>query len=382
MVNIKKIDLESSRLSKTSFDAKNGDFIPESSIIKSSFGDENGEVELLFLENGTSLVEKDGIGMAYTDQDGFFESLHINNDFKMLNYSGARELSSSLVEEFSGPHSKPRILLTDFNGNVKAYYGEDVMGETASVAKIFVALAACELLDPNYEIEITRDAVDIAWPSNDIGCKAGDKITVSEALSSGFPLSDNVAANSLVIELGKKYCDCSDDRDAYNKGLNFLNAYLQKKGFNTRLSTAAGFNTGADFDYSNYGISKSQNWGARQIDVTNCLMQLYNNKVFRESFRNKSSIDTFKISLEKHEAVRDYMKKDNILTGADLFGGDKKDGLYFIKSGTQGYNSGTFVIVDQGEVDFLTMQGINTIDDGGNYIELAHSIYQDYINSK
>lgn len=69
-VNVDNLDL--SRISRSSKEALSGDdFIPESSILKSAWGDENGEVELVPMDNGTYVIEQNGIGMGFTDQKGY-----------------------------------------------------------------------------------------------------------------------------------------------------------------------------------------------------------------------------------------------------------------------------------------------------------------------
>lgn len=382
-VSIKKIRFD--KIANSYNDALNNNFIPETSIKKINWGNKNGEVELVSLDDDVYLIEQDGIAMGYTGEGGLIDSYlsNITNDsFITFDYSKATTIPSSLIQQYAGPHSMPRIILANSSGEVIGTYGKDVMGETASVAKIFVALAACELLDPNYEIEISEEAIVMAGEWNDAERVAGSKITVSEALSSGFPFSDNVAAISLVIELGKKYCGCSDINEAYDRGLEFLNSYLAKKGYKTRLSSAAGFNTGSDYNYANFGISESQTYGSCPTDISNCLIELYKNDIFIDSLTTKTKDDeTLNKCIEKHATVKNLLNENNILTCADLSKDNPKDGLYFIKSGTQAYNSGTFVIIDNGNVNFLSIQGINSLADGGNYIKLAGAIYQHYFNN-
>lgn len=69
-VDVGKMDLN--RVSATAAGAADGTgFIPEENILKSYWGDENGEVEFVPREDGTYLIEQDGVAMGFTDQDGY-----------------------------------------------------------------------------------------------------------------------------------------------------------------------------------------------------------------------------------------------------------------------------------------------------------------------
>lgn len=385
ITSIKRIDLDRLAISSTS--AKNKDFIPQNSLNKQYWNNVNNEVDIVKFDEESYRIQSDGVTMAYTDKKGYIYTKldNINkNEYITLDLSNAKQIPMSVIEKYTGENTLPRILLTDENGKVISCSGDtNSMGETGSVAKIFTALAACELLDPNQEIVISEYAIQKAGEFDSFNYKPGDKITVKEAITSGFPLSNNVAAFSLAIELGRKYNDSNlKDEDACSKGLDVINTFLYKKGFKTNLSDPAGFNTGADYDNNNYGLSKSQEFGSCSSDIINCLMLLYKNDVYKSSLKAKvNNNESFKTAMRGHEEVANEMDNCNIKPASQLFEENAQDGLYFNKSGTQYYNSGTYVIQSNGKKYYLSIQGIRTMDDGGNYIKVANAVYEHYFKN-
>lgn len=67
--SIYKIDF--CRIANSASEAHNQDFIDPNRIVPNAWGDKNGEVEIVPMDNGTYLLEQDGIGMGYTDQKGY-----------------------------------------------------------------------------------------------------------------------------------------------------------------------------------------------------------------------------------------------------------------------------------------------------------------------
>ena len=76
---IKAANLDYKRISNSANEASNNTFLDENNILKTAWGDENGEVEFVPMDNGTYLIEQDGIGMGFTDEEGYKTAVGDNN---------------------------------------------------------------------------------------------------------------------------------------------------------------------------------------------------------------------------------------------------------------------------------------------------------------
>lgn len=81
IAKIKAINVDYDRVASSVDEVKDKNFISESNILKSYWGDDEGYVEFVPAEDGTYLIEQNGIQMGRTDQEGFNRA--ISNGMKL-----------------------------------------------------------------------------------------------------------------------------------------------------------------------------------------------------------------------------------------------------------------------------------------------------------
>ena len=112
-IDASKLDL--SRISRTAAGAASGDgFIPVSMISKPDWGDENGKVDLILMDDGTYLIEQDGIGMGHTDKVGYESAVGDSSEvpLKTMSYDFDKvPIASSLADAKAGNYIDPSKIL-------------------------------------------------------------------------------------------------------------------------------------------------------------------------------------------------------------------------------------------------------------------------------
>ena len=112
-VDVSKLDFN--RVSATAAGAADGTgFIPIENISIADFGDENGKVDLIPRDDGTYLIEQDGIGMGFTNQDGYEEAVNDSkgDTSKKMNFDFDKvPIASSLADAQAGNYIDPSKLL-------------------------------------------------------------------------------------------------------------------------------------------------------------------------------------------------------------------------------------------------------------------------------
>ena len=112
-VDVSKLDFN--RVSATAAGAADGTgFIPVENISIADFGDENGKVDLIPRDDGTYLIEQDGIGMGFTNQDGYEEAVNDSkgDTSKKMNFDFDKvPIASSLADAQAGNYIDPSKLL-------------------------------------------------------------------------------------------------------------------------------------------------------------------------------------------------------------------------------------------------------------------------------
>ena len=297
------------------------------------------------------------------------------------------EFSKSM---FSGSKCEPSsILLSLDDSSVIGYNGLiDENRETGSTMKFVVGYLGLKLLGLNHDVNVYQWVIDRVTKINknsflDIYHKSGDVVSMSDAFSSGFPMSDNVLAYCIMVEIGFKYGgvskpsngEASDEvvQEAYFKGLGYANKELKNMGFeNTNIVDAAGFNVDGHFDYNNNGYAKDFA-GSTTRELALIVQKAFNDPLVAQAFTNQN-IKYRSEALSSHPKVEELCNAYQIKYPDGFFKNNPDDGVYFIKSGTQGYSSAILGVVNNGEKYVYVINGVNALDRGGDY--LAESLYE------
>ncbi len=313
----------------------------------------------------------------------------MTNDYtETLNYSnrGTSQITTEIMEDqempttftdnpYIGAKANPSSILVSLDdGKIIGHQGSiDKMRETGSTIKIIVGYFGLKLLGPNHNVHIYD------WVLNncegDVSHFPGEIVTMEEAFASGFPMSDNILAYSIAVELGINAnggivpTTDAEFEAAYNRGLLIMNQELERMGYhNIHITDAAGFNTGDHFSYQNFGYS-NDNAGASTMEMAEFMTVAFNDHDFAKAFSNQNA-EFQAQAFNAHSEVITTCEACGVNTNPEeFFSSNPNEGVYFIKSGTQGYKSCVMgIVTSSGERYVYVANGIGT---DGNYIMAA-----------
>ena len=265
-----------------------------------------------------------------------------------MNSSNAKSIPSSVLA--GAPHSNLSVVVSDDKGNILAQKDPDVLREGGSTAKVFTGLAAVKLLDPKKDkVLCTKYAQNMPY-MGDPDVRVGDQYSVAKAATKDFPGSSNITASNIAIAIGKKYNNCSSDEDAYNKGMEKINAFLKSAGCKkTQLISSSGVNYNYTqkkwgyFDHNGYAKGK---YGETASDLALVATLAMEDEYFASGIKGRNS-----------------------------------DGIFFIKSGTQAYKHGVWGFNYKGKRYYIAILGFNHKVDGDTRGTVSKSIYNWAIKS-
>ena len=298
--------------------------------------------------------------MNFQSQKAVNLNKEIYSDFQSIynismDYSHSIDIPKSIWKKNSGPTSNPSIVITDENGNVLASKNPYDLREGASTTKVFVGYAAIKLLDPINDVIICTEYAENIPYIGKSDVVVGQKMSVIEAATKNFPMSSNVTTANIAIAIGKKYTNCKTDEEAYIKGMEIINEFIKQSGcINTYLPNSSGVNydhISKTWLYDN-GYATDKN-GISANDLALITIEAMNDENFLNSYA--SNTNSINASLAKDKSI---------------------DGLFWIKSGTQGYNHSIYGFNKDGKRYYISFLGVNTEQDGGNYQEFAQDIYE------
>lgn len=303
-----------------------------------------------------------------------------------INFNEPKMLETN--EDLIGPHSEPSSQLTRLSdGQVIGYTGlYNKNRETGSTIKFITGYLGLIILGIDYNVPIFQWTIDrceeINKSSNAIYHEAGEQVSMQFASASGFPMSDNVMAYSIAVAIGIEKCginpyneDGTENyeriEEAYNSGLEYMNNELRNMGYiRTTITDAAGFNTERHFSYDNYGYANDEA-GSSTREISMIVNEAVSNPIvadtlinMNEDFRNQA----FSASQDVIDRAQNYGISCN---PGVFFTSSPEEGVYFIKSGTQGYKSAIFGVVYEGERYIFVINGVST---KGDY--LAEALYE------
>lgn len=271
----------------------------------------------------------------------------------VMKYYGAVDVPIEILN--IAPRSDLSIVVSEENGRVLAQRKPFALREGGSATKVFTGYAAAVLLDPEKDIiTCTSYAQNMPYMgASDV--YVGQKLTVQQAATRGFPGSSNVTTANIAIAIGKKYHNCSSDADAYNKGMEEINKLLKKEGCKqTHIPSSSGVNynyTTNSWSFKDDGYSLGTD-GITANDLTLIGIEAMKNKVFLESY-----------IMNTHE-------------DKELARNKNKDGLFWIKSGTQGYKHGIWAFNKNGKRYYITLLGVNFSVEGDKRSQLINAIHK------
>ena len=259
-----------------------------------------------------------------------------------MNDSNAKQIPTSILS--GAPHSNLSVVVSDDNGNVLAQKDSNLLREGGSTTKVFTGLAAVKLLDPTKDTVIATQYAENMPYMGGTDVSVGQKLSVSEAATKSFPGSSNVTTANIAIAIGKKYANPSSDQDAYNKGMEKINSFLKEIGCSkTKLVSSSGVNY-------NYTENK---WG--EFDENGYAKGEY-------------GITAMDLALAATIAMKDEYFASGISER-------NNNGLFFIKSGTQGYKHGIWGFNHNGKRYYISALGFNFKVDGDTRETVINSIY-------
>ncbi len=264
-----------------------------------------------------------------------------------LDYSKAKDIPATVLKNAS--QSNLSVVIADDNGTVLAQKDADLLREGGSTTKVFIGYAAVKLLDPEKDIIINTQYAQNMPYMGDPDVTVGQKLSVAKAATKDFPGSSNITTANIAIAIGKKYNNTTSDEDAYFKGMEKINEFLKKSGCQkTNLHSSNGVN----YDY------KNKKWGL---------------------YKNGISTGNYGMTASDLTAITILAMKDNYF--ASGISGKDKNGLFFIKSGTQGYKHGVWGFNHDGKRYYITILGFNFQKEGDKRTTVSNDVYKWAINN-
>ncbi|MBR3199271.1 MAG: hypothetical protein IKG27_04580 [Bacilli bacterium] len=291
-----------------------------------------------FLLKDSSAEKRLGNNVGYTDSemkrlissniDGSMWAVYSVNGPSTINYSSSISIPDSLWKSHASK-SDPSIVVADSKGKILASRLPDLRREGGSTTKVFAGYAALKLLKPTDTIIGTKYVQDNSDLKHGDDLKDGRKISVLLAATRNFPGSYNLTADNIPLAIGRKYYSSSSDKDAYSKGLQKMNVLFRQIGCtNTLLGNGSGLN--GRFMATGYsGFDK------------------------RGATKNSSGtgFSAHDLVIVTNEAMKD-------INFAGHFKDRNKEGLFFIKSGTQSCAHGVWGFNKKGKRYYIAVLGV------------------------
>lgn len=264
-----------------------------------------------------------------------------------LDYSNSKEISSYALRNAS--HSDPSIVIVDDEGKVLASRKPDIRREGGSTTKVFAGYAAVKLLDPERDtVTGTHYAIDSCGVFNSNPQGVGQKFSVAKAATYAFPDSSNSTATNIAVAIGRKYYNCSSDKDAFNKGMVKINEFYDTLDL---VDTHLGNSNGLDFFPAGHN-------------------EFYKNGMPKPGCEDGHTANDLAV------VTIDAMKDDYFASGINS---RNNNGLFFIKSGTGWQCHGIWGFNHNGKRYYISMLGI-TCNKSAGIPDNKYTVVKDLYN--